>query len=117
SRETWAVAEPQSDEVARFFYGMLFSLAPETRDLFAVNMDVQRSRLLLALVHVIKMMDRPEEVAPFLHQLGRDHRKFGVVTNHYEAVKTTLLASVKKHIGEAWTQPVERAWAEMYTAM
>lgn len=116
-RETWAVAEPQSDEVARFFYGMLFSLAPETRDLFAVNMDIQRSRLLRALVHVIQMMDRPDEVAPFLHQLGRDHRKFGVVTNHYEAVGTALLASVKKHIGEAWTQPVERAWAEMYTAM
>ncbi|WP_460958538.1 FAD-binding oxidoreductase [Parasphingorhabdus pacifica] len=116
-RDSWAVVEPQSDEVARFFYGMLFSLSPQTRELFAVNMEVQRSRLLRALVHVIQMVDRPDELLPFLHQLGRDHRKFGVVTDHYEAVGTALLASIKKHAGSHWTEEVERAWAEAYTVM
>ncbi|GAA0531190.1 FAD-binding oxidoreductase [Saccharopolyspora spinosporotrichia] len=116
-RESWAEVEPQADDVARFFYGMLFSLSPATRDLFAVNMEVQRSRLLRALVHVIQMVDRPDDLLPFLHQLGRDHRKFGVVSAHYEAVGTALLASIKKHAGPAWTESVERAWAEAYTVM
>jgi len=116
-RDSWAAVEPQQDDVARFFYGMLFSLAPGTRELFAVNMEVQRSRLLRALVHVIQMIDRPDELLPFLHQLGRDHRKFGVVSAHYEAVGTALLAAIKKHAGDAWTETVERAWAEAYTVM
>lgn len=116
-RDSWAVAEPHADEVARFFYGMLFSLSPGTRELFAVNMEVQRSRLLRALVHVIQMVDRPDELMPFLQQLGRDHRKFGVVNSHYEAVGTALLAAVKKYAGDAWTPQVERAWAECYTIM
>lgn len=116
-RESWAAVEPQTEEIARFFYGMLFSLSPATRELFPVNMEVQRSRLLRALVHVIQMVDRPDELLPFLHQLGRDHRKFGVVADHYEAVGTALLAAIKKHAGSAWTEEVEHAWAEAYTVM
>ncbi|GAB2760996.1 FAD-binding oxidoreductase [Salinifilum aidingensis] len=116
-RESWAAVEPRSDEVARFFYGMLFSLSPGTRELFPVNMEVQRSRLLRALVHVIQMVDKPDELLPFLHQLGRDHRKFGVVTSHYEALGTALLAAVKRYAGDAWDDQVERAWAEAYTVM
>ncbi|MBA8827348.1 NAD(P)H-flavin reductase/hemoglobin-like flavoprotein [Saccharopolyspora lacisalsi] len=116
-RESWAAVEPHSEEVGKFFYGMLFSLAPATRELFPVNMEVQRSRLLRALVHVIQMVDRPDDLLPFLHQLGRDHRKFGVVADHYEALGTALLAAVKKYAGDTWTDEVERAWAEAYTVM
>lgn len=116
-RESYAVVEPHSDEVAKFFYGTLFSIAPHTRELFAANMEVQRSRLLRALVHVIQMVDKPDELLPFLQQLGRDHRKFGVVTQHYEAVGTALLASIKRYAGDSWTDQVERAWAEAYTVM
>ncbi|MDR7302102.1 globin domain-containing protein [Haloactinomyces albus] len=116
-RESWAVVEPHTEEVAQFFYGMLFSLSPATRELFPVNMEVQRSRLLRALVHFIQMVDRPDELLPFLHQLGRDHRKFGVVADHYEAVGTALLAAIKKYAGDTWTEDVEHAWAEAYTVM
>ena len=116
-RESYAVVEPHADEVAKFFYGTLFSIAPHTRELFAANMEVQRSRLLRALVHFIQMVDKPDELLPFLRQLGRDHRKFGVITQHYEAVGTALLAAIKRYAGDAWTDQVERAWAEAYTVM
>ncbi|GAB3547072.1 FAD-binding oxidoreductase [Actinopolyspora lacussalsi] len=116
-RDSWAVVEPQAEDVSRFFYSMLFSLAPATRELFPVNMEVQRSRLLRALVHVVQMVDRPDELTPFLQQLGRDHRKFGVVAEHYEAVGTALLAAIKKYAGDAWNDAVERAWGEAYAVM
>jgi NAD(P)H-flavin reductase len=116
-RESWARIEARHDEVAQFFYGMLFSLNPATREMFPVNMEVQRSRLMRAIVHLVQMIDRPDELMPFLRQLGRDHRKFGVVSAQYEAVGTALIASIKKHSGDAWTPAVERAWAEAYTVM
>ena len=116
-RESWARIETRSDEVAQFFYGMLFTLNPAARELFPINMEVVRSRLLRALVHLVQMIDRPDELMPFLRQLGRDHRKFGVVAAQYESVGTALLASIKKHSGSAWTPSVERAWAEAYTIM
>jgi NAD(P)H-flavin reductase len=116
-RETWALVEPNASRVAEFFYATLFSIAPATRELFPINMQIQRARLLRALVHVVQMVDRPDELIPFLRQLGRDHRKFGVVAGHYEAVGMALLAGVKQYAGRAWTDEVERAWAEAYTIM
>ena len=99
-RSSFAVVAPHADEVARHFYATLFGLAPETRDLFPVNMEVQRSRLLRALVHVVQMVDRPDELVPFLEHLGRDHRKFGVLAAHYDAVGAALLSSVAEFAGE-----------------
>jgi NAD(P)H-flavin reductase/hemoglobin-like flavoprotein len=116
-RESWARIEARQDEVAQFFYGMLFTLNPAAREMFPINMEVQRSRLMRAIVHLVQMIDRPDELMPFLRQLGRDHRKFGVVSSQYEAVGTALLASIKRHSGTAWTPAVERAWAEAYTVM
>ncbi|WP_326567184.1 globin domain-containing protein [Amycolatopsis rhabdoformis] len=114
-RDTWAISEPFIPEISQFFYGMLFTLAPVTRDFFPINMEVQRGRLVRALVHIVQMVDRPDDLVPFLRQLGRDHRKFGVIPRHYEAVGTALLAALKNHLGPQWTAPVERAWAEAFT--
>jgi len=113
-RSSFALVEPQAEELARHFYAVLFNWAPETRDLFPVSMEVQRSRLLRALVHVVQMVDQPEELVPFLEQLGRDHRKFGVVARHYEAVGAALLSAVGTFAGEAWTPAVQKAWTDAY---
>ncbi|GGS20548.1 globin domain-containing protein [Actinokineospora fastidiosa] len=114
-RESFAVVEPHIDQVGQFFYAMLFSIAPATREMFPANMQVQRSRLLRALVHVVQLVDRPDDLVPYLRQLGRDHRKFGVATDHFEAVGMALIAAVKKYAGPHWTDDIERAWAEAYT--
>lgn len=116
-RDSFALVEPYTEQIARLFYATLFSIEPATRELFPVNMQVQRSRLLRALVYFVQMVDRPDELMPFLRQLGRDHRKFGVVAAHYEAVGMALLAAVKQYARTAWTDEVERAWAEAYTIM
>nr|WP_240519578.1 globin domain-containing protein [Amycolatopsis antarctica] len=114
-RQSWAGVESRAPEVAQFFYGVLFTISPDTRDLFPANMSVQRSRLLRALVHVVQMVDRTEELLPFLRQLGRDHRKFQVVTGHYDAVGTALLTSLKRYAGKDWTEEVEQAWGTAYS--
>jgi NAD(P)H-flavin reductase/hemoglobin-like flavoprotein len=116
-RESFAAIEPQADHVTEAFYATLFSIAPELRDMFPLNMQVQRSRFMRALMHIVQMLDRPDELVPFLRQLGRDHRKFGVVSRHYEPLGMALLSAIKKYAGELWTVEVEHAWAEAYTIM
>ena len=68
-------------------------------------------------MHIVQLVDRPDDLTPFLRQLGRDHRKFGVISAHYEAVGTALIAAVKKFSAKSWTDEIERAWAEAYTIM
>jgi NAD(P)H-flavin reductase/hemoglobin-like flavoprotein len=113
-RRSWSLIEAEADDLGRHFYATLFRNAPETRDLFPVNMEVQRSRLLRALVHVVQMVDQLDELVPFLQQLGRDHRKFGVLTEHYDAVGNALMSAVSTFAGAGWTPDVERAWTDAY---
>ncbi|OLR91207.1 flavohemoprotein [Actinokineospora bangkokensis] len=116
-RESFALVEPRTAEVARDFHGNLFHIAPSAREMFPINMSVQRPRLLLALVRLVQLVDRPDDLLPQLRQLGREHRKFGVLSEHYEAVGTALIHAVREHSGPRWTDEVERAWAEAYTIM
>jgi len=113
-RDSFAAVESQAQEISQYFYGALFSIAPDTRDLFPINMSTQRSRLLRALVYVVQMVDRPDELATFLTQLGRDHCKFDVLTRHYDAVGTALLAALKRFLKDKWTTDVEIAWTTAY---
>ncbi|MFN2534014.1 MAG: globin domain-containing protein [Pseudonocardiaceae bacterium] len=113
-RESYAQVQPRAAEVMQFFYAMLFAIAPATRDLFAANMEVQRSRFWRALMHIVQHVDRPDELVPFLHQLGRDHRKFGIVAQHYGAMGTALVTALKHYAGPSWTPQVEKAWRDAY---
>ena len=113
-RSSFAAITPRSDEVGKLFYGLLFYTAPETRDLFPVAMGVQRSRFLRALIHVLQTVDRPDDVAIFLRQLGRDHRKFGVLAKHYEVVGDALLRAMAEVSGPRWTPQIEHAWRDAY---
>ena len=114
-RTSFEAVAPRSDELTKLFYGWLFRIAPETRDLFPVTMELQRTRLLRALVHVVQMVDRPDELSVFLRQLGRDHRKFGVLGEHYDKVGEALLGAIGEIGGEAvWTDEVRTAWSGAY---
>jgi NAD(P)H-flavin reductase/hemoglobin-like flavoprotein len=113
-RDSYAQIQPRSGEVAQFFYAMLFAIAPATRELFAANMEVQRSRFWRALVHIVQNVDRPDELVPFLRQLGRDHRKFGVLAQHYDVMGAALVTALKRYAGSSWTPQVEKAWLDAY---
>ncbi|MGH3720011.1 MAG: globin domain-containing protein [Pseudonocardiaceae bacterium] len=113
-RESYAQVQSRAEDVAQFFYAMLFAIAPDTRELFSANMQVQRSRFVRGLAHVVQNVDRPDELVPFLRQLGRDHRKFGVLAQHYDAMGTALVTALKQYAGPAWTLQVETAWRDAY---
>ena len=49
-----------------------------------------------------------------MEQLGRDHRRFSVVTEHYTAVGASLLATLKKFLGPSWTPDLADTWAQAY---
>jgi NAD(P)H-flavin reductase/hemoglobin-like flavoprotein len=113
-KESWVAIEPQSERVAQYFYAHIFYGHPDVRDMFPVMMDVQRDRLLRALVRIVQSFDNPEYLIPYLKQLGRDHRKFAVVPAHYEVVGRSLIAALARYGGEAWTPEVENAWLRAF---
>jgi len=116
-KESWSLVEEHQDKVAGYFYARLFLSAPTLRDLFPVHMDVQRARLLNAIVTVIQTLGDPEQFEGFLHALGRDHRKFHVEPHHYEAVGGALIEAMRHYAGEQWGVEYDQAWADAYAVV
>ena len=63
----------------------------------------QRDKLVGALGRVVSNVDDLDSVVPVLQQLGRDHRRFAVVRDHYPAVGQALLATLEHFSGTDWT--------------
>ena len=114
-RESFALVGKSGDEVPRYFYSYLFLIAPEVRQLFPISMGAQRDRLVAALGRIVAEADNPDVLVPYLQQLGRDHRKFDVVAQHYEAVGQALLATLAYFAGDAWTAELQQGWTDAYT--
>jgi NAD(P)H-flavin reductase/hemoglobin-like flavoprotein len=113
-KDSFARIAMHGDEVPLHFYADLFLKHPETRELFPVSMQAQRSHLVDALVKIVASVDRADDLAVFLEDLGRDHRKFGALAGHYEAVGASLLATFAYFAGDAWTPELAADWRAAY---
>ena len=113
-KESWTLVEEHQDRVAGYFYARLFLSFPQVRDLFPVQMDVQRARLLGAIVTAVQALDDPERFDEYLRSLGRDHRKFHVSPEHYDVVGGALLESLRYFAGDQWSVEYEQVWRDAY---
>ncbi|MBP2704147.1 flavohemoprotein [Microbispora sp. RL4-1S] len=113
-KESFSVVEPVAEEAAAYFYGRLFSGSPRLRAMFPPAMGEQRERLFAALTRIVWMADNPEGLSAYLGRLGRDHRKYGVVAEHYTAFGDALIATIRRFAAEIWTPEMEAAWAAAY---
>ncbi|MTE14820.1 globin domain-containing protein [Nocardia aurantiaca] len=108
-----AAEEGGPEKLARSFYAILFTEYPHIRDFFPAALDAQRDRLVKAIAYAVDRLEEPDRLLPFLAQLGRDHRKYGVAAEHYAAVCTSLKSALEAYAGtEMWTDEVDRAWDE-----
>ncbi|MEV0275124.1 globin domain-containing protein [Streptomyces sp. NPDC050610] len=116
-RRTLTEIEPIADKVTSYFYALLFVQHPDLRALFPAAMDTQRDRLFRALLTSAKLVDDPDILTEYLSHLGRGHRKYGTLPEHYPAVGECLLAALTRYAPETWSEAAEAAWVRAYTAI
>ena len=101
----------RADELVHRFYTHWFALDISVRDLFPPEMAGQRTAFAHAMhwVYGELVAQRAAEPVAFLAQLGRDHRKYGVLPSHYGTLRSALHATLRTHLGDDWTDAVEAA--------
>jgi NAD(P)H-flavin reductase len=115
-RETFRYVAEAGDKAVGYFYGQMFVRQPQLRLLFPAAMDEQRDRLFCALGRIVESLSAPEDMAAYLTQLGRDHRKYQVAPEMYEVVGASLLATLRAFARDAFTTEAEAAWTQVYLA-
>lgn len=114
-RESFAAVSAYGDRFTAYFYAVLFVENPGVRGMFPLAMDMQRDRLVSALLTISQHIDRPEVLESYLEQLAVDHRKFDVRPEHFDAVGRALIAALARFCGNAWTPEVEQSWVQAYS--
>jgi len=113
-KESWTLVEEQQERLAGYFYARIFLKQPAIREMFPVTMDVQRARLLGAIVTAVQSVDDPERFDEYLRSLGRDHRKFHVMAEQYEIVGAALIESLRAFAKDQWSPEFDQAWRDAY---
>ncbi|GAU66773.1 putative oxidoreductase [Streptomyces sp. NBRC 110611] len=116
-RRTMAEIRPVADKVTSYFYALLFVQHPDLRALFPAAMDVQRDRLFKALLTAAQHVDDADVLTAYLANLGRGHRKYGTLPDHYPAVGECLLSALARYAPSSWNPETEAAWVRAYTAI
>ncbi len=97
-----------------YFYGQLFAMDAEIRAMFPPAMDQQRMRLFRALVRIAASRGDLPGLVPYLEELGRAHRKFGVRERHYDVFGRALMATLPRFAGAAWDSATQGAWEDAF---
>ncbi|NUU20557.1 MAG: flavohemoprotein [Streptomycetaceae bacterium] len=114
-QESLAAVAPRAEDLVSHFYALLFLDRPDLRAMFPPMMDAQRDRLLAALLRLGTGAHDLEAQRGFLWQLGRDHRKYGVLPEHYAAVGAALIGALARYAGHGWRPAVRDAWVTLYS--
>jgi NAD(P)H-flavin reductase len=113
-QRSWDRVSRHGEQVPLYFYSHLFVSHPEVRSMFPLSMSGQRDKFVSALGRIVSHAGQIEDDAAFLQHLGRDHRKYAVVAEHYNAVGASLCATLKHFLGSEWDEELSAHWTAAY---
>lgn len=116
-QKTWVMVVPIADTAAELFYGRLFELEPDYKAMFKNDMTEQGKKLMKTINIAVEALDNLEPLIPVLKQMGADHAGFGVKNRDYNVVGASLLWTLEKGLGEAFTDEVKNAWGAVYEVL
>jgi NAD(P)H-flavin reductase len=82
--------------------------------MFPIAMSHQRDKFVSALGRIVSHADRLEGDEAFIQHLGRDHRKYAVLSEHYDAVGASLFATLRQFLGAEWDEDLAADWTAAY---
>jgi hemoglobin-like flavoprotein len=116
-QQSFAKVAPISDQAAVMFYGRLFEIAPQVKELFPTDMAEQRRKLMATLAIVVNGLASLETILPAASALATRHVAYGAKPEHYPVVGSALLWTLEKGLGAAWTKDVAEAWTAAYALL
>ena len=116
-RNGFALVAADRDGFAAAFYARLFDLDPSLRAMFATDMKTQGAKLMAALAHVMRSLDKLDAVIAEVRVLARRHVAYGVEREHYDLVGEALLRTLAAHLGQGFDKRAHAAWSAAYAIL
>lgn len=114
---SWEKVVPIAETAAELFYGRLFEADPALRPLFKGDIKEQGKKLMTMITTVVRGLKNLGALVPAVQDLGRRHAGYGVKDEHYEVVGESLIWTLEKGLGPAFTADTKLAWVTAYTVL
>ena len=113
-QESFARLSADWDAVADDFYQRLFAADPSARELFTIDMSVQRTKFVRELEEIIRTIGEFDAFLAHLADLGARHAGYGVRPVHYRTFAACLLGALAAAERNNWTPELEAAWSSAH---
>lgn len=114
---SFAKVAPISDAAADIFYTRLFEVAPEVKPMFKGDIKEQGKKLMTTLGVVVNGLKNLDAVVPVAQKLAVQHVAYGVKPEHYQVVGESLIYTLEKGLGDAFTEDLKQAWLAAYATL
>ena len=98
------------DRFGDVMYRNIFTAYPEARGMFRGDILLQAKMFMSTVKTVIQSLDRFTEISPGLRELGRRHKKYGVVPAHYPLVMQAFFDTLHDALQDRIDKPTAKAW-------
>ncbi|MEO0484779.1 MAG: globin family protein [Pseudomonadota bacterium] len=106
---------PIADTAAEIFYADLFETAPAVKPYFAnSDMSEQGAKLMKTLGTVVAGLRNLDAIVPVAQALAVRHVDYGVKADDYASVGASLIRTLDKGLGDAFTDDTRDAWLAAY---
>jgi hemoglobin-like flavoprotein len=125
-QRSFALIQPIADTVGLSFYERLFERAPQVREMFKGDVDLQQRKLMNFFGEFVKLHLRslltlpvtaaadPEVSIPGIAALAERHVAYGVRPEHFMAAKEALFWSFSQHLRDEFDRETLLAWSAAF---
>jgi nitric oxide dioxygenase len=113
-KATAPLIKENGEKITTTMYEILFSNYPEAKKLFENAEPDQYKKLANAVYAYAANIDQLELLGKGIETMVQAHVKTNIEPKHYPWVGESLLAAIKKVLGDKATDEVIKAWEEAY---
>ena len=114
-RKSFSRLGSKQEQLPEVFYEALFTRYPGIKSLFAdTDMGEQRRKFARSLVTIVNGLDYPGAWSKSIRRMGKEHKEFGVLPEHFAAVGECLIYALSKVAGSKWNEELSIAWKHAY---
>ena len=117
-QDSFALVAEAEPELAKHFYGHLFTDYPQVKPLFGSHSMTEQGKMLTEmLASVIGHLEDEQWLVSNLKALGVRHLDYGVTEEMYPMVGASLLKTLAQVAGDKWSDELHSAWSDALGAI
>jgi hemoglobin-like flavoprotein len=116
-KHSWSYAAGNAERVNQNMFKHLSQLEPETKSVFDSSARLNSQQFSSIINLIVLKFQKPAELCKDLKALAEKHPELQLMAMYYDSLVIAFLMTMKKMLGDVWTNEVSDAWAMAFATI